>query len=220
MYRDGVARYRPYPDIAPDLSEYGQIPPSAGAQSCHVSDPPPRRSYGSVPTPLGRLLVVFAEDDLVGLYFDGHARTPVVSGREGGPPEQMRALTEQLDEYFRGARTRFDVPLRLEGTPFQVAVWSALLEIPYGATASYAGLAERIGHPRAPRAVGAANGQNPISILVPCHRLIGADGSLTGYGWGLDRKRSLLELEGALPAVSDGRRLSTGARVRPETAGS
>jgi methylated-DNA-[protein]-cysteine S-methyltransferase len=173
-----------------------------------------------VPTPLGRLLVVFAEDDLVGLYFDGHARTPVVIGRQGGPSEQMRALTEQLDEYFRGARTRFDVPLRLEGTPFQVAVWSALLEIPYGATASYAGLAERIGYPHAPRAVGAANGRNPISILLPCHRLIGADGSLTGYGWGLDRKRSLLELEGALPAVRDGRRLSTGARVRRETAGS
>jgi methylated-DNA-[protein]-cysteine S-methyltransferase len=114
----------------------------------------------------------------------------------------MRALTDQLDDYFRGARTRFDVPLRFEGTAFQMAVWSALVEIPFGQTSTYAHLAERIGRPGAARAVGAANGQNPISIVVPCHRLIGASGDLTGYGWGLDRKRRLLELEGAI-AVGD-----------------
>ena len=120
-------------------------------------------------------------------------------------------VTQQLDEYFRGVRTRFDLPLRLEGTPFQVAVWSALLEIPYGQTWSYSELAAWIGHPRAARAVGAANGQNPISIVIPCHRLIGRDGDLTGYGGGLDRKRSLLDLESAnpiprRPAVRCGRR--------------
>jgi methylated-DNA-[protein]-cysteine S-methyltransferase len=115
----------------------------------------------------------------------------------------MRAVIDQLDEYFEGARTRFDLPLHVEGTPFQLTVWSALVEIPFGQTSTYAQLADRIRRPRAARAVGAANGQNPISIVVPCHRLIGASGDLTGYGWGLDRKRALLELEGALSAHSD-----------------
>jgi methylated-DNA-[protein]-cysteine S-methyltransferase len=103
----------------------------------------------------------------------------------------------QLDEYFQGVRTRFDLPVRLEGTPFQLEVWSALLDLPYGTTSTYGQVAERIGRPQAARAVGAANGQNPVSIIVPCHRLVGADGGLTGYGWGLDRKRRLLEVEGA-----------------------
>lgn len=173
------------------------------------------RSYGSVPTPLGTLLVVFAGDELAGLSFDGHPRTPPTSGRKGGPAGAMRVLTDQLDGYFDGTRTRFDVPLRLEGTPFQLAVWSALLEIPFGQTSTYMGLAERIGRPQAPRAVGAANGQNPISIVVPCHRLVGADGGLTGYGWGLDRKRRLLELEGAVPL----RPLGNQGRVRRASGG-
>jgi len=166
-----------------------------------VRDAPPLQSFDSVPTLLGPLLVVFAGDELVGLYFDGHARTPRVSGRKGGPAAARDVLSDQLDEYFGGARTRFDVPIRFEGTPFQVAVWSALVDIPFGTTSTYSDLAERVGRPRAARAVGAANGQNPISIVVPCHRLIGASGDLTGYGWGLDRKRRLLELEGALSAV-------------------
>jgi methylated-DNA-[protein]-cysteine S-methyltransferase len=163
-----------------------------------VPDTQPLRSFDSVPTPLGQLLVVFSGDELAGLYFDGHARTPDRSGRRGGPATPMRSVTDQLGEYFGGARTRFDVPLRFEGTPFQMAVWSALVEIPFGQTSTYSQLAERLGRPRAARAVGAANGQNPISIVVPCHRLIGASGDLTGYGWGLDRKQRLLELEGAI----------------------
>lgn len=203
-----------------DLSEYGQIRPRAAVQACQVDDAPTLRSYGSLPTPLGPVLVTFAGDELVGLSFDGHARTPRVSGRAGGAAEPMRALGGQLDEYFRGRRTRFDLPLRLEGTPFQVAVWSALLEIPFGQTSTYRQLAERIGRPRAPRAVGGANGQNPISIVVPCHRLIGADGGLTGYGWGLDRKRSLLELERAASAGSGGSRRPAPPPVRQATAGS
>jgi methylated-DNA-[protein]-cysteine S-methyltransferase len=156
------------------------------------------RSYGYAATPLGRVLVVTAGGELAGLHFDGSARAPRVPEQTSGSETTLRALSEQLDEYFRGVRTRFDIPLRLEGTPFQVAAWSALLEIPYGQTWSYSELAGWIGHQRAARAVGAANGQNPISIVVPCHRLVGSDGGLTGYGGGIDRKRRLLELEGAI----------------------
>jgi methylated-DNA-[protein]-cysteine S-methyltransferase len=183
------------------VSEYGRILPGVEAHACPVDEETPLRSYESVPTPLGPLLVVFAGDELVGLFFDGHTRTPRVSGRHGAPVGPRDVLTQQLNEYFGGARTRFDVAVRLEGTPFQVAVWSALVEIPFGTTSTYSDLAERIGRPRAARAVGAANGRNPISIVVPCHRLIGASGDLTGYGWGLDRKQRLLEIEGALAAV-------------------
>jgi methylated-DNA-[protein]-cysteine S-methyltransferase len=205
LYSDAPARHRPYPDIAAYVSEYGRILPGVEAHACPVGEETPLRSYESVPTPLGPLLVVFAGDELVGLFFDGHARTPRVSGRHGAPVGPRDVLTQQLNEYFGGARTRFDVAVRLEGTPFQVAVWSALVEIPFGTTSTYSDLAGRVGRPRAARAVGAANGQNPISIVVPCHRLIGASGDLTGYGWGLDRKRRLLELEGALSAVRPAR---------------
>jgi methylated-DNA-[protein]-cysteine S-methyltransferase len=145
------------------------------------------------------VLLVTAGGQLVGLAFEGHTRTPGVRGRAAGSDELLSAVREQLDEYFQGVRTRFELPVRLVGTSFQIAVWSALLDVPYGRTSTYGEVAERIGRPRAARAVGAANGQNPISIVVPCHRLLGADGSLTGYGWGLDRKRSLLALEGADP---------------------
>jgi methylated-DNA-[protein]-cysteine S-methyltransferase len=196
--------HRPYPAIAGHLSEYGQNPPGTDAQAGLVPAPPSVRSYASVPTPLGPLLVAFTGDALVGLYFDGHVRTPHLSGRRGGPAASMRAVGDQLDEYFHGARTRFDLPLQLEGTPFQVTVWTALLDVPFGQTSTYAQLAAAIGRPRAYRAVGAANGQNPISIVVPCHRLIGTAGDLRGYGWGLDRKQALLELEGALAAHSAG----------------
>jgi methylated-DNA-[protein]-cysteine S-methyltransferase len=101
----------------------------------------------------------------------------------------------QLDAYFAGRRRDFDVRLAPEGTPFQLRVWAALCEIPYGETISYAELARRIGNPNAVRAVGAANGRNPLPIVVPCHRVVGADGSLVGFGGGLDVKRALLDLE-------------------------
>ncbi|HEY6471144.1 MAG TPA: methylated-DNA--[protein]-cysteine S-methyltransferase [Candidatus Dormibacteraeota bacterium] len=150
---------------------------------------------GSVVTPLGPVLVVIADDRLAGLYFDSHARTPALDGLPRRTSATLDQVRRELAEYFAGTRISFDVPLLLEGTPFQVAVWRALVEIPSGTTSTYGEIARRLGRPQAARAVGAANGLNPISIIVPCHRLVGADGSLTGYGWGLDRKRRLLELE-------------------------
>jgi methylated-DNA-[protein]-cysteine S-methyltransferase len=115
-------------------------------------------------------------------------------------PGAFRAAQRQLDEYFAGKRERFELALAPEGTEFQRAVWRALARIPYGLTCSYGELAARIGRPRAVRAVGLANGANPLPIVVPCHRVIGADGSLTGFGGGLAAKRALLALEGALPS--------------------
>jgi methylated-DNA-[protein]-cysteine S-methyltransferase len=159
------------------------------------------RQHGYARTPLGRVLIVTAGGHLVGLHFAGEARTPNVRGHTRGTREPMMMVRDQLQEYFHGDRTRFELPLRLEGTPFQIAVWSALLQIPHGRTSTYGQIAVGLGRPRGARAVGSANGQNPISIVVPCHRLIGADGALTGYGWGLDRKRRLLELEGGDPVT-------------------
>jgi methylated-DNA-[protein]-cysteine S-methyltransferase len=109
----------------------------------------------------------------------------------------------QLDEYFSGTRKQFDLPLAPQGTPFQTEVWHTLATIPYGETISYAQLAQRVGKPTAMRAVGAANGRNPLPIVLPCHRVIGADGSLTGFGGGLPTKQFLLELEGALARADD-----------------
>jgi methylated-DNA-[protein]-cysteine S-methyltransferase len=114
----------------------------------------------------------------------------------------LDAIATQLDDYFAGARHVFDLPLAPEGTDFQRTVWRTLATIPYGETISYAQLAARIDRPSAVRAVGAANGRNPIPIVLPCHRVIGADGSLTGFGGGLPTKRFLLALEGALPQDS------------------
>jgi methylated-DNA-[protein]-cysteine S-methyltransferase len=182
-----------------NVSEYGRIPARRRVHPGAVNDAMPPRSHGYASTPLGRVVLVAAEGRLVGLTFDGHSRSPGTRGGGSGSDEILSAAGLQLDEYFRGVRTRFELPIRLLGSPFQVEVWSALLDIPYGSTSTYGLLAERIGRPRAARAVGAANGRNPISIVVPCHRLVGADGGLTGYGWGLDRKRSLLALEGADP---------------------
>ena len=113
-------------------------------------------------------------------------------------PAKLQAYTCQLDEYFAGKRREFSFPLDLRGTPFQLACWNALLAIPYGETRSYADIARAIGHSNAFRAVGMANNRNPIAIVVPCHRVLASDGTLCGYGGGLDLKRKLLELEGAL----------------------
>jgi methylated-DNA-[protein]-cysteine S-methyltransferase len=154
--------------------------------------------YTLVDSPIGRLLLQSNGVAVTGLHMDGPGCPALNAGtwtfdRDGGP---LPLAARQLDEYFAGRRRDFDLPLRLEGTAFQQRVWHALQEIPYGATWSYGEQAKRIGNPNASRAVGLANGRNPISILVPCHRVIGADGSLTGYGGGVERKHWLLAHEG------------------------
>lgn len=145
-----------------------------------------------VDSPLGRLRLVSDGAALLAIEF--HARGP--AGDAGAAPPLLRRAARQLGAYFAGRRRAFDLPLAPQGTPFQRAVWAALLEVPYGATASYGEIARRLGRPRAVRAVGAANGANPLPIVVPCHRIVGASGALTGYAGGLALKRRLLELEG------------------------
>jgi len=134
-------------------------------------------------------------DAITGLFMSPHRGRHGVEDGWVRDDAAFRSAATQLGEYFAGERQAFDLPLRPEGSEFQQRVWSALCDIPYGRTISYGELALRIGDPGGARAVGAANGQNPISIVVPCHRVIGADGSLTGYGGGLERKRHLLDLE-------------------------
>lgn len=162
-------------------------------------------------SPLGEVLLVSAGERLRGLYFAGQKDEPDEAALARlGVREQARAdgmlarARDEIGEYFDGRRRRFDLPLELVGTPFQRQVWQALLEIPFGQTATYGAIARRCGRPRAVRAVGAAVGRNPVSIIVPCHRVLGSDGSLTGYAGGLPRKRALLSLEGgAAPGLFD-----------------
>lgn len=150
-------------------------------------------------SPLGPMLLAATPAGLAGLWFDGQRHQPDTSAwpSDDAHPVLVAAIA-QLDEYFAGRRTRFDVPLDLQaGTPFQRSVWQALLGIPAGQRTSYAALSRSVGRPAAVRAVGAAVGRNPVSIVVPCHRVVGTDGSLTGYAGGLERKTALLRLEGA-----------------------
>lgn len=156
-----------------------------------------RSTYAS---PIGPLQLTGCDEGLTGIYFDEHQYPPAVPAEALDDLEPFVPVTAQLGEYFSGSRTTFEVALAPQGTPFQRRVWSALLEIPYGVTESYGELARRLGDANLTRAVGLANGRNPISIIVPCHRVVGADGSLTGYGGGLERKRWLLVHEGALLA--------------------
>jgi methylated-DNA-[protein]-cysteine S-methyltransferase len=160
-----------------------------------------------VDSPVGDLTLVTDGAALTALYFVEHKHAP---GTErlgpqvevGDAPEVLQVAVRQLEEYFAGRRTDFDLPLAPTGTAFQQQVWAALREIPYAQTRSYGQLAGSLGKPGASRAVGLANGRNPISIVVPCHRVIGADGSLTGYGGGAERKQTLLDLERRVGGVS------------------
>jgi len=154
-----------------------------------------------IPSPVGPLLLGADADNLRLVWFSTprHA-IPRDVILEPGDNAVLRETERQLEAYFTGALDTFDLPLDPMGTGFQREVWSMLSQIPYGRTWSYRDVAQRIGKPQAVRAVGAANGRNPIPIIVPCHRVIGADGSLTGFGGGLPAKRFLLSLEGALPA--------------------
>ena len=154
-------------------------------------------------SPVGPLLLAGDGRSLRLVYFQTgpHAHGGAPARRAGADwiedAKPFRTVLAQLGEYFAARRREFDLPLAPEGTPFQRAVWQALTRIPYGETVSYSELARRIGRPQASRAVGLANGANPLPIIVPCHRVIGADGSLTGFGGGLDIKRKLLALERA-----------------------
>ncbi len=144
-------------------------------------------------SPIGRLVLESDGDVLVGIWLPGGTR----HGRRdaGDVPPLLKETATQLDEYFAGERTDFDVPMELDGTDFQREVWAELARIPYGTTISYGDLARRVGRPNGPRAVGQANGRNPIPIIVPCHRVLARNG-IGGYGGGLPMKRALLAVEG------------------------
>ena len=151
-------------------------------------------------SPLGPMIIAATARGLAGVWFEGQRHMPDCSAWPVEPDHPLlRKAMLQLHEYFAGTRIRFDLPLDLQGgTAFQRSVWQALLSIPPGGTTSYGALSRRVGQAAAVRAVGAAVGRNPVSIVVPCHRVLGSDGSLTGYAGGLERKGALLRLEGAL----------------------
>ena len=152
-----------------------------------------------VPTPVGRLKVVASDRGLAAILWedDDPARVRLGELREDAGHPVVQEVERQLEEYFAGARTSFDVPLDFKGTEFQKAVWAALLTIPYGETRSYAAIARQVGQPTAARAVGAAVGKNPVSIIAPCHRVIGSKGAMTGFAGGVPTKEHLLGLERA-----------------------
>ena len=170
-----------------------------------------------VDSPLGGITLAATEHGLAGLWFDGQQHAPDMRGwRPDSAQTTLQQAAAQLTAYFAGARVDFELPLDLShGTPFQQAVWQALRAIPHGGTTSYGAIGVALGNPAAVRAVGAAVGRNPLSVIVPCHRVIGMRGALTGYAGGLHRKTALLTLEGALPSAP-GR--SSPERNRPRAA--
>jgi methylated-DNA-[protein]-cysteine S-methyltransferase len=171
---------------------------------------PKRYVHKRVSTPVGRLTLVATDRGIAAVLWENdrpHRVRLNVGAEEDGHPVLLEAERE-LEEYFAGRRKRFALKLDVSGTTFQRQVWNALLTIPFGETRSYGQIAEQIGNPRAVRAVGAANGRNPVSIVVPCHRVVGSTGALTGFAGGLDVKARLLALEGAGPHA---------ATVRPRT---
>ncbi|MCC8250075.1 methylated-DNA--[protein]-cysteine S-methyltransferase [Saccharothrix sp. NEAU-S10] len=157
--------------------------------------PTPVTVHAVVDSPVGELTLVARDGVLAGLYLPEHRHRPALETFGARDASPFGEVVAQLEEYFAGRRTRFDLPLSMAGTPFQRTVWDALKDIPHGETTSYGELAARIGRPTAFRAVGLANGKNPVSIIVPCHRVVGSTGGLTGYGGGIERKRLLLGFE-------------------------
>jgi methylated-DNA-[protein]-cysteine S-methyltransferase len=155
------------------------------------------KSCNTIKTPMGELLLVASASELIGLYFVGCDHMPADQKRWKRDPQHpiLHQADEQLQEYFAGKRTEFSLPLRVSGTDFQERVWRQIALIPYGRTISYADLAHQAGKPKAVRAAGTNTGRNPLSIVIPCHRVIGKNGGITGYAGGLERKRYLLELE-------------------------
>ena len=152
-------------------------------------------TYSTFDSPVGELLLVGDDEGLRGLYLPNHKRGPQVAAGWRRDDAALARVRAQLQEYFGGERTAFDLPLAPVGTPFQLEVWDALKRIPFGETRGYGDLAKELGRPGAARAVGAANGRNPISIVVPCHRVVGSTGTLTGYAGGVAVKERLLALE-------------------------
>ena len=159
------------------------------------------RYYDLYESPQGRMLLVADGEGLAGVYFDGQKYLPQVEPdwRRDARHAPLRQAKQELSEYFGGERKRFETALAPEGTPFQQAVWKAISAVGFGKTITYSELALHAGFPGSARAAGAATGRNPISIIVPCHRIVGSKGSLTGYAGGLDRKRALLALESGIP---------------------
>jgi len=162
--------------------------------SCHTT---------TFQSPLGELTLLASDKGLAGVWFDGQKHFPKRINWQrcdaNNCPAVLQSAVQQLHDYFAGKLKRFDLPIDLShGTDFQQAVWLALLSIPFGNTKSYSAISHIINNPKAVRAVGAAIGKNPIGIIVPCHRVMGKDGSLTGYAGGIDRKKALLQLEGSL----------------------
>jgi methylated-DNA-[protein]-cysteine S-methyltransferase len=157
--------------------------------------------HTTIDSPIGALLLVGDADALHGVYMQDGRRPKRVSPDWVAADEPFEAARTQLAEYFAGERREFDLPLAMSGADFNRRAWAELLRIPYGETISYGEQARRLGIPSAARAVGTANGLNPLAVVVPCHRVIGADGKLTGYGGGLERKRLLLELEAGVSSL-------------------
>jgi len=157
-----------------------------------------------IDSPIGPLMLAADDAGLRHIEFRDNRHPANRADWHGGDSEILQASEAQLADYFAGTRRDFDLPLAPQGTAFQLQVWHELARIPFGATISYAQLAQRIGKPEAVRAVGAANGRNPLPIVLPCHRVIGADGALVGFGGGLPTKQFLLRLEGALPEPQRG----------------
>ena len=156
--------------------------------------------YCRLPSPLGALLLAGDDEGLQLLHFEQPGRAWPVPPEWEEDQMEFALAARQLEAYFLGKLRSFDLPLAPKGTPFQLRVWKALCRIPYGETRSYLDIAEKLGDSKAVRAVGAANGRNPIAIVIPCHRVIGSNGSLTGYGGGIEIKARLLALEGAAAA--------------------
>ncbi len=153
------------------------------------------KQHTVIDSPYGPLTLVATDGVLSGLYMTDQRHRPPEESFGDPDDTPFAETTEELRAYFAGELQDFSVPLHLHGTPFQRSVWAELRRIPYGETRSYGQLADALGNPKASRAVGLANGKNPLGIIVPCHRVVGADGSLTGYGGGLERKQRLLEFE-------------------------
>jgi methylated-DNA-[protein]-cysteine S-methyltransferase len=159
--------------------------------------------YDSVESPIGQLLLTSDGESLTGIYMENHKGGPSIGAGWRQDAARFVSVRQQLADYFEGRRERFDLKLAFSGgTDFQRAIWAELLEIPFGRTVSYGHLARKVGAPKASRAVGSAVGRNPISVVVPCHRVVGSGGAITGYAGGVARKRRLLELESA--RVDDG----------------